>query len=382
MNIVNQYEESVEDKCRGYSSWTLQILLWLMIALYYAFSLLEEQKEKKMIFTIIVLIYILYGVIELYSITFSFLNNMHSIESFKEYMNSLFNSPIIIKFQCECFHFAKRNGKENKNSKVITYKGDQSFVYNYWTDISGLFSLDEHKKDINEENGNRNTNMDIDNSNFIFLKLKLLKKYYINDRFTNNDYVKQYNSFVAKFTKIDNHILTSEASILSGFKENVLINISNEPLPFFVSKWWFIFFTFILPFAEVYSYYINSLCLVKNYTIKKQISNKFDLKKGVLSKGLLKYYPKIELFSKKKNSYEKSSFNNSNSNANNNDTVINVSNSIDNRCDSSFERNSEGLVDSNSKTSKLSGALKFGNNIVSENSINKKYYDKLKQSLI
>lgn len=364
MNKVNQTKDSRDVESGGYSSWILQILLWFMILFYYILYLLEKKNEQNIILTMIVLIYILYVVTEIYSNNFSFLKNIYSVESFKKYMNTLFNSPIIIKFHCECYHYNKQNGKEIKNGKVITYKGDQNFTYNYWTDISGLLSLNE------------NVNTD---DRFIFLKLKLKREYYINDRFTNEDYKKQYDSFISKFRKIDDYISFSEITFLSDFKENILINISKKPLPLLISKWWFIFFTLIFPIAEVYSCYINSLSIVKNYSIKKQISNKFDLKKGVLSKELLKHYPKIELFKNNKKDNE--------------DSIINISTSKDGINDVNHDNNvstgnkedklayNENKVINNSKHSCFYKS-NTNDNIIFESNINIHNYDKLKQCLI
>lgn len=230
--------------------------------------------------------YIIYVILQLCSSTFSFLRNISESQTIHSTMKKLFDTPITITFNVTCYHNMVTTTIINKKlhvttSRIITYSGSKDFVYYSWLDISGHFDLDKEEE--------------IKNDKIIFIKLRLNNSYEYFDQYTILDLNVQRNQFFMENRKRDIYMDTSTTTNLPGLREFHLVKVSDKETPFFFGKCWFIFFTFIIPIAQIYKYYISKYCSVKYFDIKKLISTRYNLNDPDIKSQYMEKGPRITI---------------------------------------------------------------------------------------
>ncbi len=195
-------------------------------------------------------LYFIHIVVQLGSKTFFFLlnkHNSHTPQTIHTYMKMLFKSPINILFKIQCYHYEKvkdKKPKENKESqddktskekqktqtkKIVSFEGSQSFFYNSWRDISGVFLLDS---------------AEILRSKKAYIKLHLGMDYNCFDDITLADLNSQRNIFFNENKWRDKEYETSTSLQMNNFSEYNLIKMSDET-PIFFNAGWYILFTLL-----------------------------------------------------------------------------------------------------------------------------------------
>lgn len=279
------YKEEGTSVCRRFFSWFFQIavlvLLFLMI-----FFIINNNEGVTTVSILLGVSYVFYFILMLCSSTFSYLSNLSNAENIHAKMRTLFETPITITFHVECYHYETRvrySGKRRTTTreKVVTFRGSKNFLYYTWKDISGIFLLDSKEAIIN--------------SSIIFIKLKLALQYLCHDAYTTNDLNTQRNQYFNENRWRDVYMDTKTAQTLTGMEEYNLIKISEEKIPFFFGMWWFILFTFIIPVAQLYKWYISSYCSFQYFVIKKEISTRVNLNDNAYLERFKKDAPQIIL---------------------------------------------------------------------------------------
>lgn len=276
-------KEHKSDKCKVVVHWIIQVLTWaaLIVGLIAAFS---SSKNKTLIIVICLVVYLLYIIVECSSHTPQFLCNKKTIKSCKEYLGQLFGTPPTITFSGECFHYVKitkkysDGHKETKLEKVITDTPSEDMVYYSFRDISGLFQLNKDKATIMKKK---------------YIKLHLDYKISFNDPITWADYVYQKYLFLQNNQYRDTNFSFYENWFIKGFEELIMVKIAEDD-PCSVNFFWFFLFT-ILPFAELYKIYVESLSIHQEFTIKKTISTRYDLNSPEIAPQYQSTVPQINL---------------------------------------------------------------------------------------
>jgi hypothetical protein len=210
-------------------------------------------------------------------------------------MKSLFFTPIRVVFSVTCYHYEWRTTGSGKNrrtkrEKIVTFTGEQDFAYYSWKDISGPFLVDSSTAMVDES--------------IIFVKLKLACDYLPHDQYTTTDLNIQRNNYFSSNRHRDQYMDTATNVVLPGMKEFNLVKVSDKEVPCFFGIWWFVFFTFIIPVAQIYKYYINSVCSFQYFVIKKEISTRVNLNLPEFSGRFESEAPKILLNRQTTNFYQ------------------------------------------------------------------------------
>lgn len=264
-------------------TWIFQIILWLLIVVIILSMILDIWKIGR-IFAIafIIPVYIAYFVFQLYSNTFAYLNSLNSSISIKEYINNLRVNPFKLIFKCQCYHIVKQTIRNNNSTRtvdrtIITHYGSEVFDYNYWKDISEEFIIEKNKMNKYDFNNNSYSHVGSSKENYVkpYIKLHLDKQFVFNDIYTDVEYKKKFYKFYCENLSKDRYINIHLDIELKDFHEFNIIKIGNSS--FLFGKWWFLFFTFIFPIAQLYKYYFNYLCSTQYFTVKKQISTRYDI---------------------------------------------------------------------------------------------------------
>lgn len=269
--------------CRQAFSWILQLGLLAQIILM-ILSLTFVIKYTIAYVITVSITYLIYVIFELCSSTFSYLINISESQGIHTTMKKLFETPIRIIFNVTCYHYEWRthyNGKKRTTTreKVVTFVGSRDFVYYSWLDVSGHFLLD--------------TNEAIRNDEILFIKLRLDDSYEMYDQFTNMDLNVQRNQYFNENRYRDVYMDTSTTSQLPGKDEFNLVKISEKETPFFFGKCWFLLFTFIIPVAQFYKYYISYYCSNQYFEIKKLLSTRINLNDPNIKSQYMDKGPKI-----------------------------------------------------------------------------------------
>lgn len=246
------------------AGWVFQIIVWVSLSAniyvlthYYAF-----REFTGLIFGISYLIYL---IIEIISPTFQYINNIITEQRLYEKMTKLFETPPKIMLKCKCYHYETRNvnirGKiERIKLKIATYRETYDFPYYTSRDISGLLSLDYDKDYIRKKP---------------YIQLELEKEINFADSISYSDYIREKENFRRRNYKKDQCFELYEEKQISGFKENILVNLTKNE-PFFTKRYIYAFFT-ILAFGEFYTLYFNLSCIHQKFKIRKLISTRYEL---------------------------------------------------------------------------------------------------------
>ena len=250
-----------------------QILVILSIIAYIVSNYYYLRIEKENLMYIMIIVYVLYFLFEICSRTSKFLRNKTDHNQIKSTIEVLIQTPPVIEFYCECYHYGyrratfhppKRRGGRGHRShhhhrkrKIVTYSETASFPYYSARDVSGLFELNNSRKDA------------------VYIKLELIPEINFADELSYMD----YDIFRTDFYNInrprDVYMDYSEKRDVPGLIPQNLVKISDDE-PCGVNFCMFVFFTLIC-LSEIYKCYIDSFCIEQNFKIRKLISTRYDL---------------------------------------------------------------------------------------------------------
>jgi hypothetical protein len=199
---------------------------------------------------------------------------MKSITQTGEMLKKLFENSLLYKLKAECFHYVRRPRSRRKD-KVVTFTEIEFFKYYSCRDISGTLSL-ENNGDLNDKK---------------LLRLLLFIESEFADEITVLDFNKQKDQFIIRSRSKDNHMDYSEKLDINEFQEYCLINLGDKN-PWSVNTHIYTFFVFI-PFIELYKFYLRFQWTDNEFTIKKVISSRFDLKEDCFDRKYKANNPKF-----------------------------------------------------------------------------------------
>ncbi len=286
-NQINQGKvESCPSKCRRFFTWLFQLMLWSSIALLICSYTVRGFKYSTVGWITFGVSYFFYWIFELCSSTFSYLNNQKHAQGIHQYMRQIFQTPMVITFHVECYHYETRSyydsssrSYKTRTTKVTTFTGSENFIYYSWRDVSGIFLLDSSEA--------------IKNKNISFIKLQLDSSYQFFDSYTQNDLNIQRNNYFISNRWRDSHMSTSTTSSIPGMDDHTLVKISDYQPPLFGAIW-YVLFT-LLTFAQFYKYYIDSFCSNQHFVVKKELSTRININDPVYDSRYLVDCPVIIL---------------------------------------------------------------------------------------
>ena len=260
--------------------WVFQIILWTLGLLllyvdayeirgrYYSYESMTIQFMLILIFECC--FYVIYIIFQFFSPTFSYLLHKKTDSKLVDKLKKMFNSPPVIIFICENYHYETRtyttyDSKGNATTRtetvrVVTRVSSKPFNFYSSRDVSGLFRLNYDKSAVKDK---------------FYVKLELIKQYDFADSVSYSDYVKDKDDFYNSNLGFDTYTDIFVNFSVDGFTEFNLINMSDSD-PCGISIFWYIFFTFA-GLVQLYKVYINSRCIYKSFTIRKIISTRYSL---------------------------------------------------------------------------------------------------------
>jgi hypothetical protein len=255
--------------CHWILEWISFLCLWFLFALaYLAFNDGHfMDKVRYWPFFAWLIIHPTYGVVNYQSPERRCLKHQNGPEKMKENMEKDFYSAPDITMEVECYHIEDCCGKSRK--KVTTSCESQTFEYSTWRDISGRLRLD---------NG-----WEIFRCWKYYVLLELEYEVVFADKQTLSDYEKQKQILIKKNMKKDKKYCYKKRTYMregsGNFTTFNLIKISDkEPLlKCLFSECIFIIFCCILPFSQIYKFFLNLYLIRKRFVIKKVISTTLDL---------------------------------------------------------------------------------------------------------
>ena len=249
---------------------------------------LKTELSKKYIF-IGIPIYVIYIAIELTSPTTQFLFRKDNKTTLYELLGSLFQAKPTAYVSCSCYHFETRtyttkdsDGNshiETETITVTTYSETQPINYYSCRDVSGLFVLNLHEKQISKK---------------AYIKLDVKEEINYADTVSYNDIDLIKQDMTRRNEHRDTHFSIYENRQL-GIKNRYFIKLlDKEPTCF--SYRWFVLFTF-LTVGQFYKRYVSSLSIYQNFTIRKLISTRYDLTSDEFNEKYEKFNPQINIMS-------------------------------------------------------------------------------------
>jgi hypothetical protein len=290
----------------------LQISVWFLLIMLY-----EEDFDLdfwELILTFF--LFLFYYINCLNSIEFKMLNNILSGDDSVEKIKKIFESPINIEFESVFFH---PNENHNQNLDPDQNEGIKEFIKNKYYSINPNLKL--KKKSIKKLKyfhlRDTSGSLDIDNlsDNFNLIKINLYLKIEFFDDISELDYLTQKEQIIERGENLDKNFKFKEWISLKDFNEFIFINL-DENLPLFFNKWFYLLFT-LIPFIEIYKFYLNGKYNTHDFCIKKMISTRNYLDTHLLNSFFKYKDPKViikgkefkflteDLIKKNENNYEK-----------------------------------------------------------------------------
>ena len=273
--------------------WILQVGTWLFLILYFVF-------QKPALIVICAIFYLIYLLMEFCSPTSSYLCNKSSTQGMYEKMKIYFQTPPMIKWTCECFHYETHNhvrispqgiDKYTSKEKVVSYTGKSNMEYYSARDISGIFILNCDKNLLNTK---------------AYIKLELKANIDFADPPTIRDYQIQKDYFINQNKYKDDYFDFQEKRLIPDMDEYNLVRIFDTE-PKSVNFGLFFILT-ILTFVEFYKIYINYFCVYQKFIVKKIISTRYNLNLPMYTAKYQQYVPVINLINVTYN-YQPSDYN-------------------------------------------------------------------------
>ena len=302
----SEEDENDKNSCCTFFYWLLSLTIWLsFISSLYFFSLLgygsKNDENGKISVIIFISSYLLYIILECCSSTSKYLRNKTTGEAMYDKMGSLFRTPPVITFSCQCYHYEiihytkrDKDGKihyHTRREKRITYSESYSMPYYSMRDVSGLFYLNCDEAYAKKK---------------CYIQLKLNEEINFADEISYMDYEYYKEQFWRKNRFRDVYMDFKETRKIPGLISHNLIKIGQND-PCIVSFGWFTIFT-LLTLCEFYKIYINSLFVYQKYKIRKIISTRYDLNEPLYSNKYSQLAPQLNLITEQY-SYEPESYN-------------------------------------------------------------------------
>ena len=291
-------------KCADIFGKILQVLLIIMLVVYIISLIVDISVKSMILLVILIIIYVLYIIAEFCSPICSFLCHKTTENGIQIQYGNLIQTPPVIEFYCECYHYEvrtvrynppKKGGKGGKRSggvkksggakktgvsrgvsqgrgratgtrvrqerrRVTTWRETVTFPYYSARDVSGLFEL---KKSREEAMGKT------------YIKLELTPEINFADSISYMDYETFRTDFYNRNRPRDQYMDYRETRKIPGLNQYNFVCIRNEE-PCGVNICLYILLT-IIPLVELYKCYVNSYCLEQKFTIRKLISTRYDL---------------------------------------------------------------------------------------------------------
>ena len=128
----------------------------------------------------LVVFYLIYIILELFSPTSRFLCNKKSDKIIYEKLRTYFSTPPEIIFECQCYHYPNNNNSDNKWKRIITFNDTYKFPYYSERDVSGLLYLDSNQAKLEKKK---------------YIKLELIEEILFADSVSYLDYENEKDLF-------------------------------------------------------------------------------------------------------------------------------------------------------------------------------------------
>ena len=304
-----EHQSSEEDQndsnsCCTFFYWFLSLAVWcsLIFLIYLESSPVYIDKDTKTIlYFVLIASYLLYIILECCSSTSKYLRNKTTGEAMYDKMGSLFRTPPVITFRCQCYHYEiihyttkDKDGNvhhHTRREKRITYSESYTMPYYSMRDVSGLFYLNCDEAYVKKK---------------FYIKLRLNEEINFADEISYMDYEYYQEQFWRKNRFRDVYMDFEETRKIPGLTSHNLIKIGQKD-PCIVSFGWFTIFT-LLTLCEFYKIYINSLFVYQKYKIRKIISTRYDLNEPLYSNKYSELIPQLNLIDQQY-SYKPESYN-------------------------------------------------------------------------
>jgi len=163
----------------------------------------------------------------------------------------LFKTPVKKKLIVKWGHY----GAKSKNFQ--TDKIDEAYlVYNSCRDVSGELKIEENDK------------------MFLMLNLNLIVNY--DDETSQDERNRQLRVVEDENEDKKLTMKTEEINELEGFEPHLMMKLNRKEKKFIDCNIYY-FLIVCIPIVEIYKYYIESICVHKDFTIKKVISTHSDI---------------------------------------------------------------------------------------------------------
>ena len=281
--MLDQGSQKEDHCCYNTACWIFQFLSWGSLV---ASVILFMRNHNAPIFSSFGACYLIYIILEFCSYTSKYLCNKSSDQGIYHKMGKYFQTPPVIRFHCECYHYETRtyytrdkNGHRHTHKtrvRVTTYTETYNLPYYSERDVSGLFYLNCDKAYAQKKR---------------YIKLKLKEEINFADAISYYDYQKEKTYFWRRNRFRDVHFDFNEAREIPGMVHHNLIKLVDDE-PCMVNYFWFFIFTLIM-FAEFYRLYIDSICVYQKFKVRKIVSTRYDLNQPVYQV----FVPQIDLIS-------------------------------------------------------------------------------------
>ena len=266
--IVDQGPQKEENCCYNVACWIFQVLTWATLITCTILVIISDSIAP--IFASFGVSYLVYIILEFCSNTAKYLCNKSSDLGMYYKMGKLFQTPPVISFHCECYHYEThyytttdsegRTHTESRTERVTTYRETYNVPYYSARDVSGLFYLNCDRANIEKK---------------YYIKLELKEEINFADAISLYDYEREKSDFWARNRFRDVYFDFSESRVIPGIKHHNLVKLKvNEPC--MVNFFWFFLFTFFT-FSELYKLYFESVCIFQRFKVRKIVSTRYDL---------------------------------------------------------------------------------------------------------
>ena len=290
--IQSQKQKQEEKKPTSFwykcGCWTLSVLIWILILLFFITFLLGKKRSFEFLMGCLP-IYLFYFILEICgSQTNEYLCNKKKEVKLSDLLESLFQAKPITYIYCDCYH-CESDGDGGTND-ITTYSEKIPINYYSCRDVSGLFQLNLNEKNISKKD-------------YIKLEIRTEINYADTVSYKEIEIIKQ--DLKIRNEKKDKFISVKDFKEISGMNRYYLLRLQDkEPKCF--NFCWFLLFIF-LTFAEIYKIYFNSRCIYQNFTIRKLISTRYDLSSEEFNKKYEKLNPQVNLINQQI-SYDRNTF--------------------------------------------------------------------------
>ena len=282
-----------DSQCYNVFCWIFQILTWVML-IWMIVTLAKDTSKNGYSILCFGLSYFVYIILEFCSSVAKYICNKTTEVGIYQKMGSYYRAYPVFKFYCECYHYETRRrtvrsrGKKGrtrtrtvtKRVRVTTHRETYHFPYYSERDVSGLFYLDCDRAIINRK---------------CYIQLDIYDEINFADAISYMDYEIAKDSFWRRNRFRDVHFHFNESRYIPGLIRENLVSLGNSE-PCCINFFFYFIFT-LIPFAEFFKIYFNSLCISQTYRIRKLVSTRYDLNQPVYED----FIPQIDLISQQYN---------------------------------------------------------------------------------